>query len=65
MNNCKLRSETFKDIISRYVEKVPFCIELYTLYLTFLTSNGNIFKKTDTIIIDIDIPATKTDMKIF
>jgi hypothetical protein len=39
---------------------VAFCINFIS---TFLTSNSNIFKKQ--IIIDIDIPATKTDAIIF
>ncbi len=41
-----------------------FCIELYHFYLDIPDSNSNIFKKTDMIIIDIDIAISKTN-KIF
>ncbi len=61
MNNCKSRTETFNDIISRYLEKVPFSIELHQLYLNIPDLKPQHFQKNDTIIIDIDFTISKMD----
>jgi len=59
MNDCKLSTETFNDIILRYLKKVPFCIKLYQLYLNFpVTFSKN--RHEYTIIIDIAISKTDT-----
>ncbi len=50
---------TLNDIILRYLKKVWWGICTNCIKSSFLTSNSQIFKKTDMIIIDTDIAITK------
>jgi hypothetical protein len=64
INSCKLWTLTLNDISLRYLAKalLGICIKLYWIVcIDFSDLEWSNFQKTDTIIIHIDIPITKTD----